>query len=342
MGSGLSRPHQLRTPIPAFLGTTVYGNGFFLSPEEASPLLDADQRNARVLRRFLNGDDVLASPTPNPTRYVLFFQGMDEQEVAAFPRPYSIAKERVWPHRNRSSSKRRREKWWLYTSPANALYEAIRTLPFVFVTCFTSKYVVFASMGVDMIFSNAVIVIASSDYCCFGALQSSFHEAWVREHSSTLETEQRYALSDCYETFPMPAFGESLRASAREYHERRSAAMKALGIGLTELYNRFHSPANLSQEIAELRRLHVEVDQQVVAAYGWRGVNLDHGFSVTNQGVRFTVSESTRRKILDRLLELNNERYSDEVRQGLHANGSGPKARGRKKRATDDQTDLFS
>jgi len=39
------------------------------------------------------------------------------------------------------------------------------------------------------------------------------------------------------------------------------------------------------------------------------------------QGDRFTISEAARREVLDRLLELNHQRYAEEVAQGLHDKG---------------------
>ena len=67
-----------------------------------------------------------------------------------------------------------------------------------------------------------------------------------------------------------------------------------------------------------LRELHVEMDNAVAAAYGWSDLDLGHGFHETPQGVRFTISEAARREVLARLLQLNHERYEEEVRQGLH------------------------
>lgn len=64
--------------------------------------------------------------------------------------------------------------------------------------------------------------------------------------------------------------------------------------------------------------MHVEMDSAVAAAYGWQDLDLCHGFHETAQGLRFTISESARREILTRLLQLNHERYAEEVRQGLH------------------------
>jgi hypothetical protein len=60
------------------------------------------------------------------------------------------------------------------------------------------------------------------------------------------------------------------------------------------------------------------MDQAVVAAYGWNDLDLGHGFHATKQGERYTISESARRTVLDRLLQLNHERYAEEVKTGVH------------------------
>ena len=57
---------------------------------------------------------------------------------------------------------------------------------------------------------------------------------------------------------------------------------------------------------------------RLAAAYGWSDLDLGHGFHATKQGERFTISESARRTVLDRLLALNHERYAEEVKAGLH------------------------
>ena len=92
--------------------------------------------------------------------------------------------------------------------------------------------------------------------------------------------------------------------------------------GLTKTYNRFHDRGEQSADIARLRALHVEMDQAVAAAYGWSDLDLGHGFHETKQGVRYTISESARRTVLDRLLALNHQRYDEEVKAGLHDKGT--------------------
>ena len=99
--------------------------------------------------------------------------------------------------------------------------------------------------------------------------------------------------------------------------------------GLTTTYNRLNNQKEKSTEIAYLRELYMEMDNAVADAYGWSDLDLGHGFHETPQGMRFTISETARREVLTRLLQLNHERYEEEVRQGLHEKD--------KKKAKEDQ-----
>jgi len=81
------------------------------------------------------------------------------------------------------------------------------------------------------------------------------------------------------------------------------------------------------------------MDPAVVGTYDWADLDLGHDFHETKQGIRFTVSESARREILDRLLALDHQRYAEEVAQGLHDKGS--KTKGSPKKAKADQKELF-
>jgi len=88
--------------------------------------------------------------------------------------------------------------------------------------------------------------------------------------------------------------------------------------GLTKTYNRVHDPEESSDDIVELREIHVALDHAVRDAYGWDDLDLDRDFHETKFGTRFTFALAPRQEVLDRLLELNHERYADEVRRGLH------------------------
>jgi hypothetical protein len=113
--------------------------------------------------------------------------------------------------------------------------------------------------------------------------------------------------------------------------------MRARQIGLTKLYNLFHDPTCDASDIQNLRKLHVEMDNAVVAAYGWK-LDLDHDLYETKQGLRFTISPQARATILDLLLALNHERYAAERQQ---SQGATKRARAPRARRTPANARLF-
>jgi hypothetical protein len=137
--------------------------------------------------------------------------------------------------------------------------------------------------------------------------------------------------------------------------------MLSLWLGLTDIYNLFHAPKveiNLTKHfekrakkdpqgleipeeyraaalaftyeealagIIELRRLHVEMDNAVLAAYGWHvdgedgpAIDLAHNFYDVetlseNDRTRYTISTEARKEVLKRLLALNHHRAAEEA-----------------------------
>jgi hypothetical protein len=163
-------------------------------------------------------------------------------------------------------------------------------------------------------------------------MASSIHYTWVLTHGATLRTDLRYSVTGCFETFPFPKEVAQLNEIGEDYHRYRFELMQARNLGLTKTYNLFNAPDQDAADIQKLRELHVEMDKAVVAAYGWKDLDLGHDFHPTKQGVRFTISETARREVLGRLLKLNHERYAEEVNQGLHEKGRGKKGVGRSRK----------
>jgi hypothetical protein len=139
-----------------------------------------------------------------------------------------------------------------------------------------------------------------------------------------MRTDINYSPTDCFETFAQPDLTDSIAAFGRELDTYRSALMLDRREGLTKTYNRVHNPDEDADDIVRLRELHVALDYEVRDAYGWSDLDLGHDFHETRFGTRFTFAPVPRQEALDRLLELNHARYSQEVRQGLHGE---PKAK---------------
>ena len=154
-------------------------------------------------------------------------------------------------------------------------------------------------------------------------LLSAMHWWWAMTHASTMRTDLRYTPSDVFDTFPQPEplsgpAWDGVGAKSRELNEFRADLMIRTNIGLTKTYNRVHNANDNDLDIDRLRWLHVELDLAARDAYGWNDLELDHHHWETPQGMRFTVSPVAKEELLDRLLELNHDRYATEVAAGLH------------------------
>ncbi|OQA22518.1 MAG: hypothetical protein BWY63_00795 [Chloroflexi bacterium ADurb.Bin360] len=340
-------PYQLdANKDKSFQGSVVVGMGFVLEPEEAQALIKQDPRNQEVLFPYLNGEDLNSRPDQTPSRWVINFFDWSLEQAETYPEPMRIIRERVKPVRDQVRRDAHRKHWWHYGDKRPALYSAIASFSHVLVAVQTSKYLSVSFQPQGIVYSHMTVVFTLSAYSDFVVLNSSLHELWVREYTSTLETRLRYLPRDCFETFPFPTFTDhasrlTLDTLGETYHEHRRQLMLARQEGLTITYNRFHDPAETAADIARLRELHVEMDQAVAAAYGWDDLDLGHGFHETAQGVRFTLSEPARWEVLDRLLALNHQRHAEEV-AAQEAAGATQKPRGKqKKTVTEEQGMLF-
>ena len=96
-------------------------------------------------------------------------------------------------------------------------------------------------------------------------------------------------------------------------------------VGITSLYKLVNSPdVGADADVDLIRSIHAEIDQEVMEAYGWTDIPLNHGFHTYRQMERWTVSPAARVEILDRLLEENHRRAAVEAEAGI-----GPKKKGK-------------
>jgi hypothetical protein len=260
-----------------------------------------------------------------------------------YPDCFAVVEEKVKPERDRLGSKDDPSArgyarlWWQFGRKALDLYAAIAGMERCLVGCQTAKYVSLGFQPVNLVYSHATNVFAFENCSAFALLACSIHDSWARQHSGSLETRLRYSPTDSFETFPFPESLAGLDAIGERYYTHRRQIMLARQQGLTATYNRFHNRDDRADDIETLRKLRVEMDHAVAAAYGWTDLALGHGFHQTKQGIRYTIAEPARRTILDRLLKLNHDRYAAELASGLHEKGMKHKgaegARGGRRRA---------
>ena len=333
--------------------------GFVLSPEEAQAFIEKDPRNKDVIFTYLNGQDLNNNPDRSPSRWVINFHDWslnDEHDdskkpqgktyAVDYPDCLKIIREKVKPERDNNNRKIYRDKWWQYAEKRPALIKAIASQDRVLVAARVSKLLIVSFVPANSVFSEALVVFSFDTFNFIALLQSSIHNVWAWKNCSTMrDAGIRYSPTDGFETFPFPESTTNLETIGETYYNHRQAIMQTHQEGLTKTYNRFHDPAETSEDIIKLRQLHVEMDYAVAQAYGWddlvEGEGLNHDFHETKQGLRYTIGEPIRREILDRLLQLNFDRYAEEVAQGLHDKKKGKSKKKKKAQTKNKQATLF-
>ncbi|PZO35942.1 MAG: restriction endonuclease [Pseudanabaena frigida] len=346
--SELVKPYRLdENSGKSFQGSIVLGMGFVLDPDEAEALITKNHKNKDVLFPYLNGQDLNSNLDQSPARWVINFSDWalsPEHDDPKNPKgaPYAsdypdcleILERLVKPERLTKAKDVAAAPWWQYWRIRGELYEKIAQCDRVLVVSQTSKYHGFVFAPNNIIYSHKVVAFPNPKFNFFSLMSSSFHTNWVLFFGSSLETRPVYTPSDCFETFPFPTLTpeteKELETIGEKYYNHRQQIMQTTQLGLTKTYNRFHDPNDTAADIQQLRELHIQMDYAVAKAYGWveqlRITNyelggeqfpLAHGFHQTKQGLRFTISETARRDILDRLLALNHQRYAEEVKAGV-------------------------
>jgi type II restriction/modification system DNA methylase subunit YeeA len=314
-----------------FEGGQKYGD-FDLSGQEARELLIAPmnpngQSNAKVLRPYRNGMDVVRRPADN--WIIDFGSKMDEQEAAPFEAPFQHVVTHVKPGRETMKREIHRKYWWRHGWVRIAFDEKRAALKRYIVTPVTSKYRVFAWVDSCTFCSNLLDTFAREDDTAFGILHSKFHELWALRMGTSLEDRPRYTPSTTFETFPFPE-GLTPNTPADEYaDDPRAIKVAAAAQRLNELRENWLNPADLVERVPEvvpgypdrilpkteaaakelkkrtltnlyntrpawLDHAHKALDEAVAEAYGW--------------GDDWRTGALTEDEILARLFKLNQER----------------------------------
>jgi len=315
------------SPKRSFEGWKVAGQGFVLLPEEAETLLVANARNAEVVRPYLVGEDLNQRPDGSPARFVIDFRDWPEERAREYPAPYARVEELVRPERAKVNREAHRVRWWQFGETRPGLRRAIAPLDRCIALTLVSKTLQPMFVPTGIVFAHKLGVFAYDDGAHFGLLSSGFHWWWAVTRTSTLGAAPSYSPTDAFETFPQPKLTLPAADLGARLQEHRAGLMLDRQEGLTKTYNRVHDREETSDDIVELRKIHVALDQAVRDAYGWTDLDLEHGFHETKFGTRFTFAPAPRQEVLDRLLELNHERYADEVRRGLHGKPKSPAKR---------------
>jgi len=327
-----------------FEGYKPLGDGFFITEQERIDFLREDARNAEVLRAFINGKEINNLPDQKAEKIIIYFRAWPQERARTYVAPFRKVESTMPDERASQNRESNRDRWWIYGEARPALSEKLEVLNRCFVIVRHTKHLAFSASPTNVVLSEALKIFTTDRWDLYTVVQSTLHEIWARKYSGALKQDLRYSPSNCFETFPFPAGqwqtpNATLADIGERYHEHRRTLMRSLWLGLTDIYNLFHTrdltPAEVArvskksaaesetgyQGILKLRALHREMDEAVLAAYGWAGqVALGHDFHEVetlpeNDRTRLTISPEARKELLRRLLALNHARHAEEQQQ---------------------------
>ena len=155
-------------------------------------------------------------------------------------------------------------------------------------TVMTAKHRVFQFLDAEILPDQMLVCIALDDAYALGVLSSRVHVVWALAAGGRLGVgnDPRYNKTRCFEPFPFPVATPDQQARIRElaetldaHRKRQQAAHPALTLtGMYNVLEKLRSGAVLSAKdkfiheqglVAVLKQMHDELDQAVLAAYGW-------------------------------------------------------------------------
>jgi hypothetical protein len=353
-GGGHEDPHRLAANRSiSYIGCDIKGQGFLFDDTDpaASPvrvmedLLEDSPGYERLIQPYLGGSEIYTHPLHSHHRWVINFGERSLEEVKEFPELLAIVEEKVRPERLTKSGALRTWPWWRFWRVRREMTDACSGLERVLVIPQTGNALSFTFVPWPLVLSHTVVVFATDEISFFGVLQSRIHRVWALFFAATMKDDARYIPNDCFETFPFPAQWSGdcvIMEKAQSFFDTRRKVMVELGVGLTNVANRFNDPNEFSPEILHLRGLQAEMDRAVLDAYGWTDIPTDCDFfldyeideenwsSRKRKPWRYRWPDEVHDEVLARLLDLNQKRYEEEVAKGLHDKGKR-KAKPKKK-----------
>lgn len=349
-------PHTLNTnQNKVYLGCKLLGDGFEINNKKYYELISENRKYNDVVRNLINGEDLGKNFSGNFDKYAINFKDWTLEKAREYPKALEIVMNLVKPERELQKDSTVKKNWWIYARSRMELYNQLTKTENCFAWPRTSKYLSVQSVSSESIFTDGACIYVGCDNFAFAILHSTIHHEWARKYSSKLKNDLRYSSTDAFETYPFPldySTKSNLEILAFNYQACRKKITIGINLGLTKTYNLFHcrgiqianidikdkqviglqkhlektpNPIDFEEAIlgiAKLRRLHKEMDEAVLEAYGWTDISLRHDFYEVdylpeNDRVRYTIHPEARKEVLKRLLKLNHKIHEEELAAGL-------------------------
>ena len=230
----------------SFIGSIILGDGFILNSNEVCQYINSNSINKKVISKYLTGKDLNSNPDQSPSRWVINFHDYTLIDIKEYDQLYNRILKTVKPQRDLVKREAYRKNWWQYAEKCSNLYKKISLKTQVLVVAQVSRTLAFCFVDNNCVFSAKVIVFNFDQYKDFAILQSIFHAEWAWKFCTTMKSDLSYGPMNIFQTFPFPQNISNKQTNRLEllgehYHLIRKQIMLDIQLGLTQIYNQFHS-----------------------------------------------------------------------------------------------------
>jgi type I restriction-modification system DNA methylase subunit len=280
-------------------GVTLQGSAFVLESDEAKDRLTTNPGLAKYLRVFVNGDVMNGCVEMDDGRRAVDFGELELDQISGCNDILANIIEVVSHERKGQTKQVHETRPWLYWDKRTEFFKKARKLDRIIGCVKTSQYICFDFADPNCFFSQSLKLFADDRPGLLAILQSTINEYWTEVTTSTMGAALRYNTSTSFDTFPFPVSStiESLEVAGESYWKVRRQAKQDLDCGLTSLYVQLNSPFCDLPSIRSLRDEHANINHQIVNAFGWQDIRLEHGFVLKKEPLL---------SILDDYPEINN------------------------------------
>ena len=241
------------------------GGNLIVEEKDYEAFIKAEPMSQKYIKKLLGAEEFIN----NKKRYCLWLKDANPEDISKMP----LVKKRIENVRLIREKSNRNETKELAKYPA--LFGEIRhpDSEYILIPSTSSerrKYIPIGFFNIDVISTNANMLIPHATLYDFGVLISIMHMTWMKYVCGRLESRYRYSNKIVYNNYPWPK-----NPTDKQKEKVRELAQKVINIrsrypdcSLAVLYNPETMPPDLT-------KAHNELDKAVDACYGKKSFNSD-------------------------------------------------------------------
>lgn len=280
-----------KKPKNVFQGQTHGHEGFLLSKNEALKILKKYPSYGKVLKPYLNGDELVSTFNSQPSRFVIDFTFYDVVQAAAFKELFQVVELLVLPERKLKAKEQEEENskvreknheakvnlhhvnflnnWWKLSYGREDLLNHMKDHKRYIACPQTLLRPTFEFFSTEINPSQSLYYFGFDDYYSFGIIQSQLHWEWLKTTGATLGDTYRYNTTKTWDTFPWPQKPtqkqvEKVAEAAKKLHYERTKTLTEHKMSLRDLYRLLEQPGK-----NPIKELHLTLDKAIIEAYGF-------------------------------------------------------------------------